>query len=363
MDLRLATEQDLNASESTTEPNEQQQETAAVESNATDTAAKAETVDTKTAEAESSESTTVKPLAKESSFDINATIKEKSGYNSLDDLLAELGKMREATTQTQSSFRDDFIKKAVDYYNQTGDLTPYLEAKLVDYNKLSDEEILKRSLRDQYPTISDKALSLLYQEQVTERFKLDPDRFEELQVEVGKELLAAEASRLRSQYIDKQNQFKAPEPAVTPNQAQQSQADLEQWLNTVKADAATGKLLMDKSISISYNNEQFSYEVDNPQALIDMTVDNTKFFGSFLREDGSVDLQKWYRVLNYANDPETFERSLIAHGKTLGEEDVVTRRKNPSAPDKEGTRGIAGGAENFEMGLLKAFAEQGRHIN
>lgn len=363
MDLRLATEQDLNASESTTEPNEQQQETAAVESNATDTAAKAETVDTKTAEAESSESTTVKPLAKESSFDINATIKEKSGYNSLDDLLAELGKMREATTQTQSSFRDDFIKKAVDYYNQTGDLTPYLEAKLVDYNKLSDEEILKRSLRDQYPTISDKALSLLYQEQVTERFKLDPDRFEELQVEVGKELLAAEASRLRSQYIDKQNQFKAPEPAVTPNQAQQSQADLEQWLNTVKADTATGKLLMDKSISISYNNEQFSYEVDNPQALIDMTVDNTKFFGSFLREDGSVDLQKWYRVLNYANDPETFERSLIAHGKTLGEEDVVTRRKNPSAPDKEGTRGIAGGAENFEMGLLKAFAEQGRHIN
>jgi hypothetical protein len=24
---------------------------------------------------------------------------------------------------------------------------------------------------------------------------------------------------------------------------------------------------------------------------------------------------------------------------------------------------VTGGAENFEMGLLKAFAEQGRHIN
>jgi hypothetical protein len=363
MDLRLANEQDLNASESTTEQNEQQQESAVVESNTTETVEKAETVEAKTSETESSESNTVKPLTKESSFDINATVKEKSGYNSLDDLLGELGKLREAATQTKGDFRDDFIKKAVDFYNQTGDLTPYLEAKLVDYNKLGDEEILKRGLRDQYPTISDKALTLLYQEQVIERFKLDPDRFDELQVEVGKELLAAEASRLRSQYIEKQNQFKAPEPTVTANQTQQSQADLEQWLNTVKADTATNKLLMDKSIGISYNSEQFSYEVENPQALVDMTVDNTKFFGAFLREDGSVDLQKWYRVLNYAQDPETFERSLIAHGKTLGEEDVVTRRKNPSAPDKEGTRGVAGGAENFEMGLLKAFAEQGRHIN
>lgn len=355
MDLRLANEQDLNASEPTTEPKENEQESAVVESNSTETVEKAES--------ESSESDSVKSLTKESSFDINSTIKEKSGYNSLDDLLGELGKLREAATQPQSSYKDDFIRKAVDYYNQTGDLTPYLEAKLVDYNKLGDEEILKRSLREQYPTISDRALSLLYQEQVIDRFKLDPDRFDELQVEVGKELLAAEAARLRSQYIDKQNQFKAPEPTVAANQTQQTQADLDQWLNTVKADTATSKLLMDKNIGISYNNEQFSYEVENPQALVDMTVDNTKFFTTFLREDGTVDLQKWYRVLNYASDPETFERSLIAHGKTLGEEDVVTRRKNPSAPDKEGATSVVGGSENFEMGLLKAFAEQGRHIN
>lgn len=361
MDLRLATDQEVNSQESTTETNQETQTVETTQEVAQESA-KGETTEAAPQQT-STEPEVVKPLTKESSFDINATVKEKSGFNSLDDLMGELTKLREAATQPQISLKDDFIKQAVDYYNQTGDLTAYLEAKLVDYNKLGDEEILKRSLREQYPTISDRALSLLYQEQVVDRYKLDPDRFEEMQVEVGKELLAAEAARLRSQYIEKQNRFKAPEPQATSNQDNTSRVDLEAWLNTVKADTATQKLVTDKNVVINYNNEQFSYEVESPQALIDMTVDNTKFFSSFLREDGSVDLQKWYRVLNYANDPETFERSLIAHGKTLGEEDIVTRRKNPSSPDIVGSKSVTGGAENFEMGLLKAFAEQGRHIN
>jgi hypothetical protein len=303
----------------------------------------------------------VRKLEKNSSFDINSYVKEKAGYNSFDDMVSELGKLRDSANQSQS-MKDDFIKGVVDYYNKTGDVTPYLEAKLVNYEKLSNEEILKKSLKEQYPTISDRALQALYQEQVVERFKLDPDRFDDLQVEVGTELLAAEAARLRSQYVERQNQFKAPDPVQGQNPAQ-PEADVEAWINTIKADPLTQKFMAEKNVSISYNGEQFNYEVDNPNDVLDMTVDNAKFFNKFVKQDGQVDLQKWFRVVNYALDPETFERSLIAHGKTLGEEDVVSRRKNPSTPDKEGVRGGASSSDDFSEGLLKAFADRGRHIN
>lgn len=303
----------------------------------------------------------VRKLEKNSSFDINSYVKEKAGYNSFDDMVSELGKLRDSANQSQS-MKDDFIKGVVDYYNKTGDVTPYLEAKLVNYEKLSNEEILKKSLKEQYPTISDRALQALYQEQVVERFKLDPDRFDDLQVEVGTELLAAEAARLRSQYVERQNQFRAPEPVQGQNPAQ-PEADVEAWINTIKADPLTQKFMAEKNVSISYNGEQFNYEVDNPNDILDMTVDNAKFFNKFVKQDGQVDLQKWFRVVNYALDPETFERSLIAHGKTLGEEDVVSRRKNPSTPDKEGVRGGASSSDDFSEGLLKAFADRGRHIN
>lgn len=303
----------------------------------------------------------VRKLERNSSFDINSYVKEKAGYNSFDDMVSELGKLKDSATQSQS-MKDDFIKGVVDYYNKTGDVTPYLEAKLVNYEKLSNEEILKKSLKEQYPTISDRALQALYQEQVVDRFKLDPDRFDDLQVEVGTELLAAEAARLRSQYIEKQTQFKAPEPVQSQNPAQ-SQADAEAWVNTIKSDPQTQKFMTEKNVSISYNGESFNYEVDNPNEVLNMTVDNAKFFNTFIKQDGQVDLQKWFRVVNYALDSETFERSLIAHGKTLGEEDVVSRRKNPSTPDKEGIRGGASSSDDFADGLLKAFADRGRHFN
>ena len=62
-----------------------------------------------------------------------------------------------------------------------------------------------------------------------------------------------------------------------------------------------------------------------------MTIDNNKFFQLFQNEGGQIDYNKWYKVMNYASDPDTFERSLILHGKNLGGKEVVSEIKNPFA--------------------------------
>jgi len=73
-------------------------------------------------------------------------------------------------TPATYNFKDDFIKGVVEYYEKTGDVTPYLQAKLVDFNQMSDEEVMRRNLREQYPDVSEKAFDRLYKQQIAGSF-------------------------------------------------------------------------------------------------------------------------------------------------------------------------------------------------
>jgi len=98
-----------------------------------------------------------------------------------------VGKARQVAPSYE--FKDDFIKGAVEYYEKTGDLTPYLQAKTVDFSTMDDAAIMRRNLREQYPDVSEKAFDRLFQQQVVDKFKLDPEQWGEDDVELGKELL------------------------------------------------------------------------------------------------------------------------------------------------------------------------------
>jgi hypothetical protein len=86
-----------------------------------------------------------------------------------------------------------------------------------------------------------------------------------------------------------------------------------------------------------------------------MTIDNTKFFQLFQTEDGQVDYDRWYRVLNYASNPGLFERSLINHGKTLGGKEVVKEIKNPSRPQRGSSSSTGDSNEDFLRAALNAL--------
>ena len=66
----------------------------------------------------------------------------------------------QAEPTTQEEY-DEYLKGAIEYYKSTGNLTPYLEAHSVDYDKLSDKEIYAKELRSKYPSISEKAFEKL----------------------------------------------------------------------------------------------------------------------------------------------------------------------------------------------------------
>ena len=257
-------------------------------------------------------------------------------------------------------FKDDFIKKVVEFYEKTGDLTPYLQAKTIDFTSMSDEEIMRRSLREQYSDLSEKAFDRLYNQQVVDKYKLDLDEWGEDDSELGRELLKAEASKIRSQYLEWQKNFQAPDPEVSQEQ-QQAEATAQEALlkfeQEVKSNEFTKSLLEGKKLTIKTADGDFNYEIPEVDPLLDMTVNNDLFFSQFANEQGSLDYAKWYKTAAYSQNPELFERSLINYGKTLGRAEVTKEIKNPSNSQVGDVP--TEGSGDFRTGLLQAFATRG----
>lgn len=254
------------------------------------------------------------------------------------------------------NFKDDFIKQVVDFYEKTGDLTPYLQAKLVDFEGMTDEQIMRRDLREAYPDVSDKAFEKLFKQQVVDKYKLDADTYEEDDIELGKELLKSEAAKIRAKYQEWQKGFQAPEPEPD-NSAEESARLLKEFEDTVRSNEATKSIMNDKRIAIKTGDGEFNYELQDPNALLDMTLDNEKFFGQFANQDGQIDYNKWYMTSAFSQDPEGFVKAIGNYFKGLGREEITKEIKNPSNNNVGDIP--TDGSGDFTTGLLQAFASRG----
>lgn len=275
-------------------------------------------------------------------------------YDQVEELKAQL-EQRELE-QPQAEQYDEFLQGLIDYYKSTGDVTPYIEAKSIDYSSMSDIDIVRHDLRKQYSDMSAKNFERLFDREVIQKYQLDDNRFGEEEVELGKELLKSEANRKRQSLIENQAKFTIPQREDNSAQAQaEAQQAREQWTETVQSHPITRELVDNQRVIIDYNGEPFAYEVDNTDAVVEMTIDNNKFFQLFQDGQGQIDYDKWYRVLNYASDPQMFERSLINHGKTLGGKEVVSEIKNPSRPQKASSSTGGDTREDFLKAALNAL--------
>lgn len=250
---------------------------------------------------------------------------------------------------------DDFALGLLEYYKSTGDITPYLEAKTVDYSALDDAEILRRDLRSKYQDLSDDEFALMYKKKVIDQYGLDESYTEDEQ-RLGKIELKYAAKEVRDRLIEQQKNFKAPERQVqTPDNSQMA----EQWKQYVDSDPITQQILTGKRITIGDGEQAVNFELNDVNAVLEQTYNPQKFFESFVKPDGTTDMAKWYKVIAFASNPQAYEKTSINYGKTLGRQEVYNDIKNPPKPDVGQTPG--GGTGNFKEDLLQAFLKEGQH--
>ena len=242
----------------------------------------------------------------------------------------------EEPIQTQPTaeykFKDDFIKKAVEYYDTYGNLTPFLEATSKDYDSISDVEILKANFDKENSDLSEKARNRLFEKEL-EKYNLDS--YDEDDTEVGNALLKRDAGKLRKALKEEQQQFIQ---SIQPQgQGQQEQQPSQEELEAQQAESrkiiqgGISGVVKNNLIKVEANGEGINYQIGDTTKVVDYALDSSKFLSTFAK-DGQVDWDKWTKVVAFAENPTQFISELIKHGKSLGRKMMEAELKNVTPP-------------------------------
>lgn len=225
-------------------------------------------------------------------------------------------------------FKDDFIKKAVEYYEKYGTLQPYLEATSTDYDAMSDLDVLKMRFDAENSDLSERAKAKLFEKEV-EKYNLEA--FDEEDLEVGQALLKRDANKVRAALKEQQTQFLQ---SIQPSAAQPeiSQEELEAQIQESRKVVEKGisSVVKNNLIKLEANGEGINFQIADTSKVVDYALDSTKFLSTFASKDGQVDWDKWTKVVAFAENPTLFVSELIKHGKSIGRKAMEAELKNVS---------------------------------
>jgi len=241
----------------------------------------------------------------------------------------------EESTTTQPAaeykFKDDFIKKAVDYYDTYGNLTPFLEATSKDYDAVSDVDILRANFDKENSDLSEKARNRLFEKEL-EKYNLES--YDEDDTEVGNALLKRDAGKLRKALKEEQQQFIQsiqPQGQVQEQQPTQEELEAQQAESRKIIQSGISGVVKNNLIKVEANGEGINYQIGDTTKVVDYALDSSKFLSTFAK-DGQVDWDKWTKVVAFAENPTQFISELIKHGKSLGRKMMEAELKNVTPP-------------------------------
>jgi len=243
------------------------------------------------------------------------------------------------------------------------DLKDYLEAISIDYTKMSPEEVLRRQLSRDYRSLSTEDFEEVYKMMVTEKYKLDPDLFDEKEVRRGRLMLGIEADKVRQEFIKQQQDLllskpPAPGPSIAEQEAQaqqqQRQQEFETYKGLVNNHEQTKQLLSTKLLKIGEGDKAFNLEVANPNEVLDLLYDPGKWAQKLWNEDGTPNIRKQLLLGAIAYDDQAFFSNWAKHYEMLGAKNVTEKIQNASEPTP-GTTTTGNGASADPIAQLARF--------
>ena len=248
---------------------------------------------------------------------------------------------------------DPFFKKMYDYYKQTGDIKPFLQANSTDYSKMSDIDILRIKHQEDYKDLdlSQDVMDHLFQEEVLEKFNARDDDGLEGKVALAK--LKKEANQARSAFVNTQNEFMAP---TLEGQPKVDEAEMVKQRNEQRRFAADQlkSVVKDNKLSVEIAEGVDALKLDiDPSKIIDAALSPVEWLQKTVVKDGQTDWNKLSQLVAFSNDPQGFKENLYKHGNNLGQKKFV--EKNLKNKSKETGRKPTNGTAGLDPYSLEAF--------
>lgn len=219
-----------------------------------------------------------------------------------------------------------------------GQPVDYLQARAIDYNKISDDALLKDNLRKQYPNLQPSQIDLMFERKYAPLSELPEDKdFAAIQ-------LQADAYNIRQAKIAEQQRFKISETPIPQtdeayeqwkqNTQTQSQR-IEERNNYYLSHAATKSLNESKRVTLNLGDgvAPFNFQIDKPEMLTKIFTDD----GSGWRKltstpQGEPDVAKQQMIALFSYNPQKFIQDIFKYGQSHGLKEIVAEGQNAQRP-------------------------------
>ena len=239
---------------------------------------------------------------------------------------------------------DPFFKKMYDYYKDTGDIKPFLQANSIDYSKMSDVEILRLKHQEDYKgyELEQDVINHLFEEEVLSKFEGRED--DGLEAKVARARLKKEANQARNAFVNTQNEFMAP---VREGQPKVDEAELVKQRNEQRRFAADQlkSVVKDNKLSVEVAEGVDALKVDiDPSKIIEAAINPMDWIAKSVIKDGQTDWTKLSQLVAFSNNPQGFLENLYKHGNNIGQKKFVEKnlKNKPKATGRKPTNGTAG---------------------
>ena len=235
----------------------------------------------------------------------------------------------------------DFAIEMDEYLAKGGNAADYLNAKSIDYNKISDEDLVKSDLRKEYPGFSAEDIDELFLAKYKDIDAVDPTDLDRKRSELQ---LRADAFKARQAKIEQQQKFKIPDaPILQKNEAyeqwkteQESQSKLiEQGKQWFLQHDATKALNESKRVTISLGEgvAPFNFNVDKPELITQNLTDGGETWNKLTStKTGEPDVPKQQLLTLIAFNPQKFINDIFNYGVSTGQRKLVSEGQNATKP-------------------------------
>lgn len=295
-------------------------------------------------------------------------------------LSRELEEYKSKATRLEESMSsqpkyDDYLKAVIDTYQQGGDLSPYLKAASLDADSMSSDAAILEEMKLKFGSnMSAEDVKVLFDHEkrnagFVEGADEDALRIADInwkaKATASKAAIKASLSKYKKPEFNKDQAMSYYAKQLEDYYVEKAGTMAAQQKEVVMGDEGTQKFIQDKGFTIKHvggdgKETEVNVAVGNPYKLVDMAVDNNKFWELFTEPTASgesrTNIMKFFKVAMYAQDPEGFEKLLINAAAGKAKEDILDTLENPDIGDKGGSSTSTPGDEI--EGFAKALLEQ-----
>lgn len=234
----------------------------------------------------------------------------------------------------------DFAIELDEHLAKGGNAIDYLNAKSIDYNQVSDEELVKEDLRKQFKGFSKEDINRLFLKKYPDLNSDIPEEKDDAEL-----LLRADAYTARQAKITEQQKFQIPQtPILQKNEAYEKWEADQQVLSQSKENVvnffnnheATKALNESKRVTINLGEgvEPFNFNINKPEVITQSLTDGGKTFTKLITtETGEPDVKKQQLITMFAFNPQKFMQDIFSYGLQMGERKKVVEGQNARLPN------------------------------